>query len=149
MDPAHFHNSFSSHCFNFFFQFLQLFPFKGNPFSNISSFFSADLHFVFHIFSCFSLFCCLLSLLPTMPCAFRFAYILIAVSASLQPGALTKDSVRPATADNNPGDYERLTQAPMVWLNLRKTSLALPSVDLIGQAHGAVVVEHAAKEAHA
>ena len=85
-----------------------------------------------------------------MPCAFRVAYILTAVSASLQPGALTKDSVRPTATDNNPGDYERLTQAPMVWLNLRKTSLALPSVNLIGQAHGAVVAEHAAaKEAHA
>ena len=100
----------------------------------------ATLHFV----------CRVLLLLPRMSCAFRFAYTLAAVAASSQPGALTKDSVRPTADDNNRGDYERMTQAPMVWLNLRKTSLALPSVDLVGQAHGAVVAEHTAtKEAHA
>ena len=77
-----------------------------------------------------------------------FAHLFVAVVASLdsravEPGVLAKDIARPNIADSASGEYERMTQAPIVWLNLRKTKLPLPSVPAVSHATNAAVVEHA------
>ena len=85
---------------------------------------------------------------PIMPRKLAVAHVLIAVVASLdssalEPGSLAKTIARPNIAGSASGDYERLTQAPMVWLNLRKTKLSSPSVLAAGLGNSAAVVEHA------
>ena len=83
-----------------------------------------------------------------MKLKFAFAYLFVAVVGSLESRALeqsvgAKDIARPNIADSAPGEYERMTQAPMVWLNLRKTKLSLPSVPAVNHATSAAVVKHA------
>ena len=98
----------------------------------------------------------LLALVSDLRCAFAtimalkfaFAHVFVAVVASLdsralEPGFVAKDIARPNIADSSSGEYERMTQAPIVWLNLRKTKLSLPSVPAVSHATNAAVVEHA------
>ena len=88
-----------------------------------------------------------------MPLKLSSACVFVAVAAAfesraLQPDAMVKDSSRPTVADGTSGEYERLTQAPMVWLNLRKTKLSILSVDTV--AHTDFMKEHtAASKGHA
>ena len=88
-----------------------------------------------------------------MSCAFRVALLCPVVVSALgsgisqragQPGSVTKHISRPTLDDNASGDYERMTQAPMVWLNLRKTKLSLPSQVSVVNADEAIAIKHAA-----
>ena len=77
-----------------------------------------------------------------------FAHVFAAVVASLdsrflEPGAVAKGIARPDIADSASGEYERMTQAPMVWLNLRKTKLSLPPARAVDHGTGAAAVKHA------